>query len=160
MGQQLELRMRTTLSPEQTQSVSFEQAFHTYFCVTDVRNVEIRGLENSCFIDKMPKARRCDPGGRPITITEETDRVYFNTADTVVIHDYGDGRQIAIRKSGSLSTVVWNPWIDKSHRMPDFGDSEWPGMLCVETANVADNRVRLAPGSVHEMTVCICVNER
>ncbi|MBL8808870.1 MAG: D-hexose-6-phosphate mutarotase [Planctomycetaceae bacterium] len=160
MGQQLELCMRTTLSPEQTQPVSFEQALHTYFCVSDVRNAEIRGLENSSFIDKMRQARRCDPAGCPITFNKETDRVYFNTADTVVIHDSGDGRQIVIEKTGSLSTVVWNPWIDKSRRMPDFGDSEWPGMVCVETANVADNRVRLAPGSSHEMTVRISVKDR
>lgn len=160
MGQQLELRMRTALSSEQTQSVSFEQALHTYFSVTDVRNVEIRGLESSGFIDKMRQARRCDPTGCPITINEETDRVYFNTEETVEIHDSGDGRQIVIEKSGSMSTVVWNPWIDKSRRMPDFADAEWPGMVCVETANVADNRVQLAPGSSHEMTVRISVKDR
>ncbi len=159
MGQALELRMNTRLAAQEKRAVHFEQALHTYFCVSDVRNIEIRGLENCQYIDKMLQARRCEPTRRPITFGQETDRVYFNTKDTVEIHDSGDGRQIVIEKSGSLSTVVWNPWIDKSRRMPDFGDSEWPQMVCVETANVADNRVLLAPGDVHEMTLRVTVKD-
>jgi glucose-6-phosphate 1-epimerase len=36
--------------------------------------------------------------------------------------------------------------------MPDFGDDEWTGMVCVETANVLDDAVSLAPGESHTMT--------
>jgi D-hexose-6-phosphate mutarotase len=51
--------------------------------------------------------------------------------------------------------VVWNPWIAKAKAMGDFGDDEWPGMVCVETCNVADHAVTLEPGKTHAMTARI-----
>ena len=41
--------------------------------------------------------------------------------------------------------------------MADFGDEEWPGMLCIETANAADNAVKLKPGEKHTMKATIGV---
>ena len=81
-----------------------------------------------------------------IRFTAETDRIYQDTAATAEIRDPGLGRSIFVRKSGSMSTVVWNPWIDKAKRMPDFGDDEWPQMVCVESCNVQENAITLAPG--------------
>jgi glucose-6-phosphate 1-epimerase len=53
--------------------------------------------------------------------------------------------------------VVWNPWIAKAAKMPDFGDEEWPGMLCVEAANAGEHRVTLPPGEAHVITQTISV---
>ncbi len=39
--------------------------------------------------------------------------------------------------------------------MADFGDDEWPRMLCIETANTGANAVTLAPGAMHAMTAII-----
>jgi glucose-6-phosphate 1-epimerase len=39
--------------------------------------------------------------------------------------------------------------------MPDFGDDEWTGMVCVETANALEDAVSLAPGESHTTTVAI-----
>jgi glucose-6-phosphate 1-epimerase len=52
---------------------------------------------------------------------------------------------------------VWNPWIAKSKRMPDFGDDEYPGMLCVETANAGTDARQLAPGDEHRLATTISV---
>jgi glucose-6-phosphate 1-epimerase len=41
--------------------------------------------------------------------------------------------------------------------MADFGDDEWPDMLCVETANANANAVTLAPGSTHALEAVISV---
>ena len=35
--------------------------------------------------------------------------------------------------------------------MADFGDEEWPDMLCIETANALDCAVRLPAGGTHRM---------
>ena len=51
-----------------------------------------------------------------------------------------------------------NPWIAKAERMADFGDHEWPGMVCVESANVADARITLGPGQEHLLTIEIGAN--
>ncbi len=72
-----------------------------------------------------------------------------------MINDPGARRRIAIRKTGSDATVVWNPWIAKARAMPDFGDDEWPEMVCVETCNVNVHARTLAPGASHTMTAII-----
>jgi D-hexose-6-phosphate mutarotase len=60
-----------------------------------------------------------------------------------------------VDKENSDATVVWNPWIAKAKAMSDFGDEEWPGMVCVETCNVADHAITLAPGQTHSMTAVV-----
>ena len=62
-----------------------------------------------------------------------------------------------IAKDHSRNTVVWNPWIAKAKAMADFGDDEWPEMICVETCNVGANAVALNPGQTHAMTARISV---
>ncbi|MDB5174307.1 MAG: D-hexose-6-phosphate mutarotase [Phycisphaerales bacterium] len=133
----------------------FEEALHTYLAVSDVRNVEIVGLDGKAYLDKVDAARRKvqPPGG--IRIEGETDRVYLDTADAVTVTDPGLGRRLIIQKQGSRATVLWNPWIAKAKSMSDFGDDEWPKMLCVESANVSDNAVTLAAGATHEMRATI-----
>ena len=49
-------------------------------------------------------------------------------------------------KAGLPDAVVWNPWVDKSRAMADFGDEEYHEMLCVETVAARD-AVTLAPGA-------------
>ena len=60
-------------------------------------------------------------------------------------------REIRVAKSGSLSTVVWNPWIEKAARLGDMGDDGYRRMLCVETANAGDDVVTLAPRARHRL---------
>jgi D-hexose-6-phosphate mutarotase len=77
------------------------------------------------------------------------DRVYRNTAATVTISDPLLGRRIFVAKENSNSTVVWNPWSDKVTTMADIPPADWPKFICVETCNVWDNQVKLAPGTSH-----------
>ena len=68
-------------------------------------------------------------------------------------------RRTRVAKENSRTTLVWNPWVQKAHAMPDFGDDEWIQMVCVETSNVADFSVDLAPGQQHTMKATISVIE-
>ncbi|QDU35301.1 Putative glucose-6-phosphate 1-epimerase [Poriferisphaera corsica] len=133
----------------------FEEALHTYFSVGDITKVTIRGLEYDSFINKIDHFRIHEGESNPITITGETDRVYIDTAGTSEIVDPTLRRRIFIDKHHSKSTVVWNPWIDKSQRMTDFKDDEWKQMVCIESANVDKNIVQLQPHRFHEMTTVI-----
>jgi D-hexose-6-phosphate mutarotase len=81
-----------------------------------------------------------------ITISSEVDRTFLDTASIVEIHDRSLRRKIRVEKSGSNSTVVWNPWIAKSAQMPDFADDEYKQMICVESGNVGGNKIVLPPG--------------
>lgn len=133
---------------------TFEEALHTYLSVGDVRQVSIGGLAGRNYIDKTAAGARLTQQG-PIRIERETDRVYLNTTDDVRVTDPALHRQSLVTKTGSQSTVVWNPWMDKARALPDFGDDEWPTMLCIETANAADNAVTLAPGKSHVMSATL-----
>ena len=158
-GTHLRMNFSTVLTSAATGSQSFESALHTYFSVGDVRSISIAGLEASSYIDKMNHATRKPATGLPVTFSGETDRVYSDPGPCCVLSDSMLKRTIKIRKSGSRSTVVWNPWIDKSVRMPDFGDHEWPGMVCFETGNVGLDAVVLAPGESHSITATIEVDQ-
>jgi glucose-6-phosphate 1-epimerase len=136
---------------------TFEQALHTYLAVGDVQQVSVLGLEGTTFIDKTDGFKRKSHGREPIRIAKETDQVHLSTQAACTVLDPVWKRRIIIGKSGSNSTVIWNPWIEKSKGMSDMPAEGWKQMLCVETANAADNPVLLAPGASHKMTARIRV---
>lgn len=143
-----ELQLRLKVRNMSSQLQQYEVALHTYLAVGDVRQVFITGLGRRRFIDKTRDGAVFVQERGPVGIDRETDRVYLDTIQSVVVHDPIWKRRLIVDKDGSRSTVVWNPWVEKSKRLADFGDEEWPGMLCIETANVADNRVSIEPGQL------------
>ncbi len=139
---------------------TFEEALHAYFDVHDVRAVTVAGLEGAACLDKAGGGggRRdgiVGPDAGPIRFTGPTNRVYPGTSGACVIRDPGRLRDIVVRRTGSNSTVVWNPWAERAREMSDFGDDEWVGMVCVEPGNVGADARTLGPGESHVMTVVI-----
>lgn len=155
VGRTLTLALRTENTG--ATACTCEQALHTYLAVGDVAEVRVRGLEGTGYADKTAKGARRVEAREPIRIRAETDRLYADTAATCVLEDPVLKRRITIRKTGSRTTVLWNPWIDKARAMPDFGDAEWPGMLCIETCAAADDAVHLNAGATHTMSAHIAV---
>ena len=135
--------------------ITFEEAFHTYLTVGDVRTARVEGLAGRDFLDKTDGAKRKTQPPGPIAITGETDRVYLHTTDMVSVTDTALARRLIVDKRGSRTTVLWNPWIAKAKAMADFGDDEWPAMVCIETANAAEDAVTLPPGQTHKMAASI-----
>jgi glucose-6-phosphate 1-epimerase len=153
-----ELRLELAVENRMPRAIAFETALHTYLAVSDVAGVSIAGLEACGFIDKVAGGQRRPPAGAPLSLRGETDRVYLDTPETAIVHDPGWRRRILLRKQGAASTIVWNPWAEKAAAMADLGADQWQGMVCVETGNVADNRVRLDPGAVHRSATQIAVD--
>jgi glucose-6-phosphate 1-epimerase len=158
-GKELEMRLELTNTGDAP--LTAEEALHTYFAVADARTLTIRGLTGARYIDKVDGMKEKTQEGS-IRIIGETDRVYANTTAEVIVEDSATarspGRHIHISKEGSADTVVWNPWIAKAKAMADFGDDEWPGMLCVETCNVMANALRLTPGQSASMTARVRIH--
>ena len=150
LGEQLSLALDVSNTGDVP--IAFEAALHTYFAVSDIRRVTVTGLAGTNYLDKVEGLAVKRQGDAPVAFAGETDRIFLDTEATCTIHDPGLGRRIHVAKRGSLSTIVWNPWIAKARAMPDFGDDEWRQMLCIETANVRDRAVRLEPGSHHTMS--------
>lgn len=137
----------------------YEIALHTYFLVGDARQIEISGTQGQKYFDKVAGSEH-QQDSAPIQISGETDRVYFDSTSSCVLHDPVLNRDITVSKDGSQTTVIWNPWSDKAARMPDFGDEEWTQMVCIETANSGRNAMTLAPGESHTASAIIDVQAR
>jgi glucose-6-phosphate 1-epimerase len=151
------LRLTLAVHNEGAAPARFEEALHSYFAVSDVTSVRVHGLEATSYLDKTEAMARKPGAAGAVAISAETDRVYLDTTATVTIEDPGWDRRVVVAKTGSASTVLWNPWVAKARAMPDFGDDEWPRMLCVETANVGEQALTLAPGATHVMTATLGV---
>lgn len=124
---------------------TFETCMHTYFQIGSVHTVSVRGLAGTAYLDKLRHEKLIDSSDA-IKITSEVERVYDDSAPVLEILDPTLNRKILVKKSGSKSTIVWNPWIAKSKAMPDFGDEEFHQMICVESGNVAADRTTLPSG--------------
>jgi D-hexose-6-phosphate mutarotase len=144
-----DLEAQLSVSNCSTQDAEFEVALHTYFAIGAIDSVEVHGgLESLPFLDQL--TGQYHPATRqPIRFTEETDRIYDGAPNQIQLHDSKWHRQVNLTPENSHSTVVWNPWIAKSQRMPDFGDLEYLGMCCLETANVRKAKVILKPSASH-----------
>lgn len=148
------LKVELFIKNEDTKPFTCTCALHSYFAVSHISNIEIQGLEKTSFIDQLTGGPLKVQEG-PITFNAEKDNIYVDTAATCKIIDPGFKRAVIVEKSGSLSTVIWNPWIDKSARMSDFGDDEYTGMVCIEAANAAHNAITISPSQTHLLSTSI-----
>lgn len=146
------LAMELSTRNQGSEPVQIGQALHTYFGVSDVRDIVLHGLGGCAYLDKLEGFARKQQSG-PVTINGETDRIYLDSTVDCMIDDPRWKRRIRVAKSGSRSTVVWNPWVEKSKQMGDLGHDGYVNMLCVESANAADDVVTLAPGGTHTLRV-------
>ncbi|MBC8097222.1 MAG: D-hexose-6-phosphate mutarotase [Akkermansiaceae bacterium] len=146
----LELITRNTSTD---QALEFEDCLHTYFAVGDIREVAVAGLKSVWYLDKADKGIRKQETADNIRVTQETNRTYLDTAGPVEILDGKNRRLIRVEKSGSNSTVVWNPWT--TQLMPDFAVEEHANMVCVESGNVGANKRRLEPGASAALKVTL-----
>jgi glucose-6-phosphate 1-epimerase len=136
----------------------FEEALHTYLWIGNIDQASVTGLEGTTFIDKTDGFKHKQQGTGPVRVAKETDQVHLNSKSTCVVHDDAWHRRITVEKSGSDSTVVWNPWVEKTAGMSDMAPADWREMICVETANAADNTVHLPAGGSHLLRAVIRVD--
>ena len=139
--------------------ITITEALHNYFAVSDIRFVTIDGLDGAGYLDTLLENQEPQIQRGSIQFTAETDRPYLDTQAPCTIDDPGMNRRITVEKTGSETTVVWNPWIAKARRMEDFGDGEWTGMVCLETANALKNAVTIPAGATHSMSTTISVEQ-
>ncbi|GIU07723.1 MULTISPECIES: D-hexose-6-phosphate mutarotase [unclassified Shewanella] len=131
--------------------VSLTQALHTYFPINDIHQLTATGFEASKYIEfaKGPFPQE----GDGVDFTRETDRVYTDLGESQELHT-PDGI-IEVRRENSKSAVLWNPWIDKSQRLSRFNSDDYLAMVCLEAANVLEDKVTLAPNESHTLTTHI-----
>ncbi|MFT6387078.1 MAG: glucose-6-phosphate 1-epimerase [Cellvibrionaceae bacterium] len=137
----------------------FSAALHSYFKVDSIINTKITSLNKVFYINALKGWSKCQQHD-DVVFNQEVDRIYlFPSSDhgssghSIDLKD--TRRSLNIESGGSASAIVWNPWIEKSKRLTQFSDDEYKKMVCIETANVADDMVMLAPNQEHVLSVKI-----
>jgi glucose-6-phosphate 1-epimerase len=152
------LTMQLTVANDAAAPLVFEEALHTYYTVADIHETTVDGLDGVTYVDKTDKFQLKVQHGAVI-ITETSDRVYLNTESTCVLHDTGGKRRVSIAKTGSNTTVIWNPWESGAAKLPDLDPTEWHEYIAVETSNAAVNAITLAQGATHVMQAHVTVED-
>lgn len=151
---QMELIMKNTGSVP----LKFEEALHTYHRVGDARLMSVAGLDGVTYLDNMDgNSEKVQSGD--VTLSRGTDNAYLNTQGAAEVIDPVLRRRIRTGKTGSNTTVVWNPWQEGAKALADLGDDEWQAMACVEASNILANAVSLEPGEEHAMIATITVTK-
>jgi glucose-6-phosphate 1-epimerase len=151
VGQELEVKWLVKNSgPEPIEVTS---ALHTYFNIGDVNRIRIDGLEEADYVDSVRQGALTRHENRSIVINQEVNRLYLDTTNTCQIIDPSLNRTLVVRKTGSNSTIVWNPWMERSLMISDLGDEDYHHFVCVETGNVNRNALKIKPGESHVTTL-------
>ena len=156
VGATLTMALHTSNTGDQPFTIT--QALHSYFCVGDIHQTCVQGLEGTEYLDKVSPFDTVRQSG-PVRFVGETDRVYVNTTADCLIEDPVLARVIRVAKSGSSSCVVWNPWIEKEKTFADMAPGEYQNMLCVETVNANPDLITVAPGGQHTLVAVIGVEQ-
>ena len=157
LAETLRITMAVTNTGEET--FSFEQALHTYFAAGDIHEASVHGLENVRFVEHAREPEADWDHGAPIRFRAETDRVFQEVPDELSLHAKTLGRTVRLETSNSRSTIVWNPWPNKTARLSQMKADDWRSFCCIESANVGDNAITLLPGASHEMKLALRISQ-
>lgn len=119
----------------------FQTLLHTYYSLEDISDVRIEGLKSLEYKDQLQDGKVFVEESEVKTIEKETDSIYKNGKKIIVACK---NKTIEIKvelkqenENKPCDVVLWNPWIDKSKAMGDFGDEEYHNMICVEPGLVS-----------------------
>lgn len=143
IGQKLSIALSVTNTD--TKPFEISTALHTYFSVSDIDTVSIKGLDGRVYYDALDEKDHIQKGD--IFIQKEVDRVYSDPSEIITLFD-GDTR-VELQQEGSNSLVVWNPWIEKSKQMNDMTGDGYRSMVCLETSNAMEDSKVLKPNESH-----------
>lgn len=132
-------------------------ALHSYLAVSDIDQVRVVNLDGCEYLDTVGEPERRKQKG-DVTFSREVDRIYESSSNVLLVDELS-GRTLLIEKSGSPSTVVWNPWLEKAAALGDLPDEGYRRFCCIE-AGIANDRAEIVmPGGAHVLMTRISVEE-
>jgi glucose-6-phosphate 1-epimerase len=148
-SQRLEM---TNLSDDMAQ---YTGALHSYFSVSDPKNITIDNLSQLSFIDKLTGVEHINKkfihGEGPV------DRIYqASKADQVMqIVDSTWQRIIEIQSKNSQQWVFWNPGREIAQNMTDVHKNAEQEFICLEAANTEPTNLPSKKSITLEQTIRI-----
>ena len=129
----------------------FSEALHAYFNIGSIDEVELRGLSGHQY--KSSLDGKTYDLEQNLKIRGEFDAAFINHTGTVEIVDPVLKRIISVEKSGSNTTVVWNPNKDLAEMSP----GQYKKFICVEPANQGESFISLKPKEKHKISMKVSV---
>jgi len=145
ISKELKMELKTTNLDEADFKIS--QALHTYFNVSHISEVIIKGLDKKPYLDALTWQKETQEGD--IHFKEEVDRVYQEVDTNIVLVD--KNRELHVKNTNSTSTVIWNPWIEKTLRMSAMKEYAYKYFVCIESANAFEDARVIEPKKSHIM---------
>jgi glucose-6-phosphate 1-epimerase len=149
IGSTLSIALHVT--NKDTKAFEISTALHTYFALSDIDAISIKGLDHCLYFDALRSETFMQEGD--VQIKEEVDRVYSNPSKTISLLE--NDNCVNLEHEGSNSLVVWNPWIEKSQEMIDMSDDGYKNMVCLETSNVREDARILNANESHVIKATI-----
>ena len=141
----------TTTNNREKDSFDLSTALHSYFTVGDISKVYITGLQNAKFVENV-KNEKGPHSENPLRFNGgQIDRMYTGTSGILELHDESRNKIIRLVREGSNSAIVWNAGEEYARKLKDMGDEDYKHYACLETANVLEDTIKLAPKAQHTL---------
>lgn len=147
------LKLVLTTHNLNAETLSITEALHTYFNIANPETLQIEGLQLSTHIDTLYADRGREVQINKVALTPPRDSVYLEQLGPLVLEDEGHRRHIMIEKQNSRASIVWNPGPEIVKGFADIDNEAWREFACVESGNVWDEQVVIAPHETHSMSV-------
>ena len=132
---------------------SVTEGFHSYFRVSDVDQVVLRGLDG-VFNDRMNAALPNPVWEGDLKFHAGEGRVFFPGRGEYVLFDEGANRAIAMAARGNAKLILWS--IPESSCKGQFSGDDWKHFACLEPATISrEAAIRVLPGKEHELRMSI-----
>lgn len=149
------LRLALTITNPGPTAFRCEEALHTYFAVGDVHQASVHGLEGVPCTEHAAAPEGAWDSRAPLRFRAETDRIFQGTPDRVELLAPALHRLVTLTTTNVRSAIVWNPWPAKTARLSGMAADDWQRFCCIESANVRQHAVVLAPGACHTMSLTL-----
>ena len=148
------LRVKLNMKNTGEEAYKVSCALHTYLSLGDIERIQLEGVKGSHYIDQLGDEKESIYQEKNLQIKGEVDRIY-QSMSSVLVRDLDRYRSVFVDKAGSRSTVIWNPWKDKSKQISDLPDKAYREFVCVECANAGTDKPTLRPSSSHTLETVI-----
>ena len=149
LSDKLTMELTTTNTDEKSYMIT--QALHSYFPVSHISNVVVKGLDKKPYVDAVDSKTKLQRG--EIVFNSEVNRVYQEVDNEVLLVD--KDRTIRVKNSGSNSIVIWNPASENCKKMSAFKEDSYETFVCIESSNAFDDFITLEPNESHTLKAVI-----
>ena len=148
------LRVKLNMKNTGEEIYRVSSALHTYLSIGNIERIQLEGVKGSHYMDQLSDQTEAQYQEKNLQIKEEVDRIY-QSMSSVLVRDLDRHRSVFVDKAGSRSTVIWNPWKEKSKSLSDLPDKGYLEFVCVECANAGTDKPTLRPNSSHNVETVI-----